>query len=272
VTWQPQDVGLSAAVTLRAVHSLPGAAGAVVVVGSADTILYQSHPRDAWRLQHTPGGGVELYATAFVNSTVGFVAGERGGDGLLLYTRNAGTSWQQMHRAPRCPLLGLALATQGTTGVWAAGVNGTLLRWDEGHPPSTWTTLDVPTTRTLSAVAETGGVLFVVGDAALRSDDGGRSWRVLQAATARRYTSLASFDSSLSCWTHRLLSTAVDGVLRTFLCHQPLPPSPPSPPLTPPSPPPPPPPPPPPVPAPAPPSPAPPTPPVPPLPPPSKLF
>jgi hypothetical protein len=77
-----------------------------------------------------------------------------------------------MHRAPRCPLFGLTVAP-GLTHVWAAGVNGTLLRWERGQPPSTWQLLPLPTTRTLTAVAAMqSGELFVVGDAALRTYDG----------------------------------------------------------------------------------------------------
>jgi hypothetical protein len=71
-TWQLQSVGVTAAVTLRAVHALPG--GGVVVVGSADTIVRQSARGGGWQHQPTPGGGVELCAVAFLDAAVGFVA------------------------------------------------------------------------------------------------------------------------------------------------------------------------------------------------------
>lgn len=181
------------------------------------------------------GNDVELYSVRFSSKKKGWVVGsisrnDRVVDSILVYTNDAGETWQRQRAPSRLELIhidfvsdkrgwivgdgGTILFTRdegeswtkqnsGTTGTlyhidfrddkkgWAVGERGTLLRTTDGG--ETWT--DVPTNVKVTLLSvqflnDDDGWVVGRGGTILRSEDQGRTWLQQESSTRQNLYSL----------------------------------------------------------------------------------
>ncbi len=126
------------------------------------------------------GADVELYSVRFSSKKKGWVVGsvskkERVIDSILLYTDDAGETWQRQRAPSRLELIHIDFANDKRG--WISGANGTILATVDGG--ASWTKQETGTTATIYHIDfrnEKKG--FAVGERGtiLRTTDGGSNW------------------------------------------------------------------------------------------------
>lgn len=126
------------------------------------------------------GADVELYSVRFSSKKKGWVVGSisRGEnviDSILLYTDNAGETWQRQRAPSRTELIHLDFANDKRG--WISGAGGTILATVDGG--TTWTRQEVNTKATIFHIDfrnEKRGLAVGERGTILRTTDGGITW------------------------------------------------------------------------------------------------
>lgn len=208
---------------------------------AGNTIFGTEDGGRAWRqtIQFSPasfGGAVpDLYSVRFVSKKRGWVVGslsrrDRIVDSLVLYTEDAGTSWQRQRVPTQAELIHLDFSGEkrgwivGASGViihtenggetwarqttntnatlyhvdfrnerdgWAVGERGTILRTENGG--ATWASVVAPVRNTLLSAkfaGERDGWIVGRGGVILRSEDGGATWLQQESRTKQNLYAL----------------------------------------------------------------------------------
>ena len=126
------------------------------------------------------GADVELYSVRFSSKKKGWVVGsvskrERVIDSILLYTDDAGETWQRQRAPSRLELIHIDFANDKRG--WISGANGTILATVDGG--ASWTKQETGTTATIYHIDFRNDKKgFAVGERGtiLRTTDGGVNW------------------------------------------------------------------------------------------------
>jgi photosystem II stability/assembly factor-like uncharacterized protein len=126
------------------------------------------------------GAEVELYSVRFSSKKKGWVVGsvskrERVIDSILLYTDNAGETWQRQQAPSRLELIHIDFANDKRG--WIAGAEGTILATVDGG--QTWTKQESGTTATIFHIdfrSDKRGLAVGERGTILRTSDGGVTW------------------------------------------------------------------------------------------------
>jgi photosystem II stability/assembly factor-like uncharacterized protein len=149
------------------------------------------------------GADVELYSVRFSSKKKGWVVGsvskrERVIDSILLYTDNAGETWQRQRAPSRLELIHIDFANDKRG--WIAGADGTILATVDGG--NSWTRQETGTNATIFHIdfrGEKRGLAVGERGTILRTLDGGATWTPI--ATRTRSTLLnVQFVSDDNCW------------------------------------------------------------------------
>lgn len=126
------------------------------------------------------GADVELYSVRFSSKKKGWVVGsvsrnERVIDSILLYTDNAGETWQRQHAPSRLELIHIDFANDKRG--WISGADGTILATVDGG--ASWTKQEAGTKATIFHLDfrnEKRGLAVGERGLILRTSDGGITW------------------------------------------------------------------------------------------------
>ncbi len=162
--------------------------------------------REIRRYFATDFGGAtpELYSVRFSGKKRGWVVGSvSNGDGvvvdsLVIYTNDAGKSWQRLRVPTKQELIHLDFADEKRG--WIVGVGGTILHTADGG--ESWTEQASNTKATLYHVDfRNERVGWAVGERAtiLRTGDGGLTWTAIEAPVRATFLSV-EFPDELSGW------------------------------------------------------------------------
>lgn len=159
-----------------------------LIAGNAIFVTHDMGTRWTEVRRFTPrefdGADVELYSVRFPSKKKGWVVGsvskrDRVIDSILLYTDNAGESWQR-HRAPsRLELIHLEFVNEKRA--WIVGDEGTILATTDAG--ETWTKQNSGTTATIYHVDfrnDKKGLAVGRGGTILRTTDGGITWTTVK--------------------------------------------------------------------------------------------
>jgi photosystem II stability/assembly factor-like uncharacterized protein len=149
------------------------------------------------------GADVELYSVRFSSKKKGWVVGSVSRkdsvvDSILLYTEDAGETWQRRRAPSRLELIHIEFANDKRG--WIAGADGTILTTVDGG--ASWTRQETGTKSTIFhldfrndkkglAVGERGTIL--------RTQDGGVTWTPVGVKTRSTLLNV-QFVSDDSCW------------------------------------------------------------------------
>lgn len=133
------------------------------------------------------GADVELYSVRFPSKKKGWIVGSVSKrdsviDSILLYTENAGETWQRQRAPSRLELIHIEFVNEKRG--WIVGAAGTILATvDAGQ---TWTKQNTGTTSTIYHVDfrnDKKGIAVGERGTILRTTDGGASWTTIQPKT-----------------------------------------------------------------------------------------
>ncbi|HJU53282.1 MAG TPA: YCF48-related protein, partial [Pyrinomonadaceae bacterium] len=162
--------------------------------------------REIRRYFATDFGGAtpELYSVRFSGKKRGWVVGSVSNDdgvvvdSLVIYTNDAGRSWQRLRVPTKQELIHLDFADEKRG--WIVGVGGTILHTADGG--ESWTEQASNTKATLYHVDfRNERVGWAVGERAtiLRTGDGGLTWTAIEAPVRATFLSV-EFPDELSGW------------------------------------------------------------------------
>lgn len=149
------------------------------------------------------GAEIELYSVRFSSKKKGWVVGsvskrEHVVDSILLYTDNAGETWQRQRAPSRLELIHIDFANDKRG--WIAGANGTILATvDSG---ATWTRQETGTTATIFHIDfrnDKRGLAVGERGTILRTSDGGVTWTPV-ASSARSSLLNVQYVNDDHCW------------------------------------------------------------------------
>jgi photosystem II stability/assembly factor-like uncharacterized protein len=149
------------------------------------------------------GADVELYSIRFSSKKKGWVVGsvskrERVIDSILLFTDNAGETWQRQSAPSRLELIHIDFANDKRG--WIAGADGTILGTLDGG--ATWTRQETGTKATIFHVdfrGEKKGLAVGERGTILRTLDGGRNWTPVGVRTRSTLLNV-QFVNDDRCW------------------------------------------------------------------------
>jgi photosystem II stability/assembly factor-like uncharacterized protein len=149
------------------------------------------------------GADVELYSIRFSSKKKGWVVGsvskrERVIDSILLFTDNAGETWQRQRAPSRLELIHIDFANDKRG--WIAGADGTILETLDGG--ATWTRQETGTKATIFHIdfrGEKKGLAVGERGTILRTLDGGRTWTPVGVRTRSTLLNV-QFVNDDKCW------------------------------------------------------------------------
>ena len=149
------------------------------------------------------GADVELYSIRFSSKKKGWVVGsvskrERVIDSILLFTDNAGETWQRQRAPSRLELIHIDFANDKRG--WIAGADGTILGTLDGG--ATWTRQETGTKATIFHIdfrGEKKGLAVGERGTILRTLDGGRTWTPVGVRTRSTLLNV-QFVNDDKCW------------------------------------------------------------------------
>ena len=149
------------------------------------------------------GADIELYSVRFSSKKKGWVVGsvskrERVIDSILLYTDNAGETWQRQRAPSRLELIHIDFANDKRG--WIAGANGTILATVDGG--ASWTKQETKTTATIFHIDfrnDKRGIAVGERGTILRTLDSGATWTPV-AVSARSTLLNVQYVNEDRCW------------------------------------------------------------------------
>jgi photosystem II stability/assembly factor-like uncharacterized protein len=149
------------------------------------------------------GADIELYSVRFSSKKKGWVVGsvskrERVVDSILLYTDNAGETWQRQRAPSRLELIHIDFANDKRG--WIAGANGTILNTVDGG--ASWTKQETGTTATIFHIDfrnDKRGLAVGERGTILRTMDSGATWTPV-VVSARSTLLNVQYVSEDRCW------------------------------------------------------------------------
>jgi photosystem II stability/assembly factor-like uncharacterized protein len=151
----------------------------LVAVGERGHVLLSDDDGRTWRQVPVPVRAL-LTAAHFPTPDVGFAVGH---DAVVLRTRDGGQRWEIVHRAPeqQIPLLSVRFLDE-RRGL-AVGAYGFALATDDGGERWARVRIDDADLHLNHLAVDDLGRLYLAAEAgiAYRSDDGGRTWQMLDA-------------------------------------------------------------------------------------------
>ena len=149
------------------------------------------------------GADVELYSVRFSSKKKGWVVGsvskhERVIDSILLYTDNAGETWQRQRAPSRLELIHIEFANDKRG--WISGADGTILTTVDGG--ASWTRQVSGTNATIFHLDfrnEKKGLAVGERGTVLRTLDGGITWTPIALRTRSTILNV-QFVNDDSCW------------------------------------------------------------------------
>jgi photosystem II stability/assembly factor-like uncharacterized protein len=149
------------------------------------------------------GADVELYSVRFSSKKKGWVVGsvskrEVVVDSILLYTENAGETWQRQRAPSRLELIHIDFANDKRG--WITGANGTILTTVDGG--ASWTKQETGTKSTIFHVDfrnEKKGLAVGERGTILRTTDSGVTWTTV-AVSAKSSLLNVQFVNDDHCW------------------------------------------------------------------------
>ena len=149
------------------------------------------------------GADIELYSVRFSSKKKGWVVGsvskrERVIDSILLYTDDAGETWQRQRAPSRLELIHIDFANDKRG--WIAGADGTILATVDGG--ASWTKQETKTTATIFHIDfrnDKKGIAVGERGTILRTQDSGITWtRVM--VSARSTLLNVQYVNEDRCW------------------------------------------------------------------------
>ncbi len=149
------------------------------------------------------GADIELYSVRFSSKKKGWVVGsvskrERVIDSILLYTDNAGETWQRQRAPSRLELIHIDFANDKRG--WIAGANGTILNTVDGG--ASWTKQETGTTATIFHIDfrnDKRGLAVGERGTILRTMDSGATWTPV-AVSAKSTLLNVQYVNEDRCW------------------------------------------------------------------------
>jgi photosystem II stability/assembly factor-like uncharacterized protein len=149
------------------------------------------------------GADVELYSVRFSSKKKGWVVGsvskrERVIDSILLFTDNAGETWQRQRAPSRLELIHIDFANDKRG--WITGADGTILATVDGG--ASWTRQESGTKATIFHVdfrGEKKGLAVGERGTVLRTLDGGLNWTPIGVRTRSTLLNV-QYVSDDNCW------------------------------------------------------------------------
>ena len=149
------------------------------------------------------GADIELYSVRFSSKKKGWVVGsvskrERVVDSILLYTDNAGETWQRQRAPSRLELIHIDFANDKRG--WISGANGTILTTVDGG--ASWTKQETGTTATIFHIDfrnEKRGLAVGERGTILRTLDSGTTWTPV-AVSVRSTLLNVQYVNDDHCW------------------------------------------------------------------------
>jgi photosystem II stability/assembly factor-like uncharacterized protein len=149
------------------------------------------------------GADIELYSVRFSSKKKGWVVGsvskrERVIDSILLYTDNAGQTWQRQRAPSRTELIHIDFANDKRG--WISGANGIILATVDGGV--SWTKQQTRTTATIFHIDfrnDKKGLAVGERGTILRTVDGGETWAPV-AVSARSTLLNVQYVNEDHCW------------------------------------------------------------------------
>jgi photosystem II stability/assembly factor-like uncharacterized protein len=149
------------------------------------------------------GADVELYSVRFSSKKKGWVVGsvskhERVVDSILLYTDNAGETWQRQRAPSRLELIHVDFANDKRG--WISGAEGTILTTVDGG--QTWSKQVSGTTATIFHIdfrSEKRGLAVGERGTILRTSDSGNTWTPVVVKTRSTLLNV-QFVGDDNCW------------------------------------------------------------------------
>jgi photosystem II stability/assembly factor-like uncharacterized protein len=149
------------------------------------------------------GADIELYSVRFSSKKKGWVVGsvskrERVVDSILLYTDNAGETWQRQRAPSRLELIHIDFANDKRG--WISGADGTILATEDGG--ASWTKQKTKTTATLFHIDfrnEKRGLAVGERGTILRTLDSGVTWTPV-AISSRSTLLNVQYVNDDHCW------------------------------------------------------------------------
>lgn len=169
--------------------------GLLVAVGAFGVVIRSTDAGETWQKaqpdwlnigdKEAGGGGLSgaagepsMYAVEVLENDTVFIAGELA---FIVKSENGGQDWQLVNQAKAsadtiAPTIN-SLDFKGNGVGYAAGQSGLVLKTSDSG--QSWQKLDVPTTSNLLSIAglDSGAVVAVGMRSALKSSDGGMSWK-----------------------------------------------------------------------------------------------
>jgi len=149
------------------------------------------------------GADIELYSVRFSSKKKGWVVGsvskrERVIDSILLYTDDAGETWQRQRAPSRLELIHIDFANDKRG--WIAGANGTILNTVDGG--ASWTKQETGTTATIFHIDfrnDKRGLAVGERGTILRTMDSGATWTPV-VVSARSTLLNVQYVNEDRCW------------------------------------------------------------------------
>jgi photosystem II stability/assembly factor-like uncharacterized protein len=149
------------------------------------------------------GADIELYSVRFSSKKKGWVVGsvskrERVIDSILLYTDNAGETWQRQRAPSRLELIHIDFANDKRG--WISGANGTILNTVDGG--ASWTKQETGTTATIFHIDfrnDKRGLAVGERGTILRTMDSGTTWTPV-AVNAKSTLLNVQYVNEDRCW------------------------------------------------------------------------
>lgn len=149
------------------------------------------------------GADVELYSVRFPSKKKGWVVGsvsknDRVVDSILLYTEDAGVTWQRQRAPSRLELIHIEFANEKRG--WIAGADGTILTTVDGG--ASWTRQETGTKSTIFHLDfrnDKKGLAVGQRGTILRTQDAGVTWTPVTVRTQSTLLNV-QFVSDDSCW------------------------------------------------------------------------
>lgn len=149
------------------------------------------------------GADIELYSVRFSSKKKGWVVGsvskrERVIDSILLYTDDAGETWQRQRAPSRLELIHIDFANDKRG--WIAGANGTILNTVDGG--ASWTKQETGTTATIFHIDfrnDKRGLAVGERGTILRTTDSGATWTPV-VVSARSTLLNVQYVNEDRCW------------------------------------------------------------------------